>query len=279
MPIAILPRFSTASTDASISLPSWPACCAPPPLHHHVQPPSFGWLRFVANQEYLCVRCGANVNALDQDGDTPLDCALASNAVGVADYLRSHGAITRADLNAQVSGGVQVVENNKVESVDSTKWKQASTPTLDFVGSTAGEVAIDSSKNVTAELTQRIESLEASLREVLLKLETLEARQIVSSTSDNSQGDRENFAQTLPEILAWLATQDRVSLAVLRDHLLPLDLLPSAVIDEINERALDLTGETAFEENGEDFISVAREILAQVLGNKTPTSNQELIPN
>lgn len=72
--------------------------------------------------------------------------------------------------------------------------------------------------------------------------------------------------QTLPQVLAWLATQDRVSVATLRSHLLPLDLLPGAVIDEINDRALAATGDPALEE-ANDEILVAQAILAEVLSN------------
>lgn len=72
--------------------------------------------------------------------------------------------------------------------------------------------------------------------------------------------------QTLPEVLVWLAAQNRIFSTELRMRLLPLDLLPSAVINEINERALDLVGELALEEAGEELV-VANEILDQVLAN------------
>lgn len=64
--------------------------------------------------------------------------------------------------------------------------------------------------------------------------------------------------------LAWLVEQDAISLSDLRIRLLPLDLLPSAVINDINERAIDLTGEPALEENG-DSVIVYREVLLQVI--------------
>jgi len=53
-------------------------------------------------------------------------------------------------------------------------------------------------------------------------------------------------------------------MAVLRLKLLPLDLMPSAVIDDINERAYDLAGEAALEEAG-DAVAVQRGVLLQVL--------------
>lgn len=70
--------------------------------------------------------------------------------------------------------------------------------------------------------------------------------------------------QTLFDVLTWLATQISVTTATLRMQLLPLDMLPSAVIDDINERAYDLTGEAALDDSG-DSVTVHREVLLQVL--------------
>lgn len=70
--------------------------------------------------------------------------------------------------------------------------------------------------------------------------------------------------ETLEQIVAWLTTQETVALPELRTRLLPLDLLPGAVIDDLNERALELTGDLALEEDGEKFI-IVREVLAQVV--------------
>ncbi|MBP9174099.1 MAG: DUF1566 domain-containing protein [Rhizobiales bacterium] len=63
---------------------------------------------------------------------------------------------------------------------------------------------------------------------------------------------------------AWLFEQDFIPLAELRIRLLPLDLLPSAVINDINERAIDLTGDLALLEDGDNVI-VQREVLMQVI--------------
>lgn len=79
----------------------------------------------------------------------------------------------------------------------------------------------------------------------------------------------ENIASTvasLSQVLAWLVTQERVSLAALRSQLLPLDQFPGAFIDELNERALDLTGDIALEESGEEII-IAKEVLFEVIAN------------
>ena len=70
--------------------------------------------------------------------------------------------------------------------------------------------------------------------------------------------------QTLIQIVVWLATLDMVTVPDLRARLLPLDLLPGAVIDDLNERALDLTGDLALEEDGEKII-VDREVMARVV--------------
>lgn len=70
--------------------------------------------------------------------------------------------------------------------------------------------------------------------------------------------------QALAQIVAWLATLEMVTISDLRTRLLPLDLLPGAVIDDLNERALDLTGDLALEEDGENFI-IVREVLARVV--------------
>ena len=71
-------------------------------------------------------------------------------------------------------------------------------------------------------------------------------------------------SQTLLEVLAWLCTQNQVPVALLRQKLLPLDLMPSAVIDDINERAFDVAGEAALDE-AEDAVTVQRGVLLQVL--------------
>lgn len=62
----------------------------------------------------------------------------------------------------------------------------------------------------------------------------------------------------------WTSTKEILTLDELRSYLLPLDLLPSAVIDDINERALDLTGEPALVEEADNVI-VQREVLLQVI--------------
>jgi hypothetical protein len=136
----------------------------------------------------------------------------------------------------------------------------------------AAEESIARSPDMAAML-QRIEMLEAGLSEALRKLDALQAiaptpaPAPTATTPAETPTRKTSPAQTLPDILAWLATQEQVSLAVLRLHLLPLDLLPSAVIDELNEQALDLVGDVAFEEVGEEIV-IAREVLFEVLAKQ-----------
>lgn len=66
------------------------------------------------------------------------------------------------------------------------------------------------------------------------------------------------------DVAKWLTNRSTITLRELRSILLPLDLFPGAVIDDINERAYDLTCEAALEEAG-DVVSVQRGVLLQVL--------------
>jgi len=78
---------------------------------------------------------------------------------------------------------------------------------------------------------------------------------------DPVEAEADNAIKT---VVTWLARQDRVTMAALRELLLPLDLLPNAVINELNELALDLTGEMALEESGDEIL-VSRSTLDEVL--------------
>lgn len=60
---------------------------------------------------------------------------------------------------------------------------------------------------------------------------------------------------------------ETISLTGLRTLVLPLGLMPNAVIDDINERALDLLGEPALKES-EDEIIVFRDVLAEVVAQR-----------
>ena len=112
-----------------------------------------------------------------------------------------------------------------------------------------------------ASVLKRIDSLERTLAEVSRKLDAIQSGYRLTT------GEVSNIvvpSQTLPEVLAWLCTQASAPMTDLRLKLLPLDLMPSAVIDDINERAYDLAGEAALEEAGDDVV-VKRRVLLQVL--------------
>jgi hypothetical protein len=105
----------------------------------------------------------------------------------------------------------------------------------------------------------------AELRQMIVK--ALSSSQSISQTIPPQTTHLESIPHRLNSMasfLAWLVDQEVVSLSNLRTRLLPLDLFPSAVIDDINERALDLTGEITLEEEGDNVI-VRREVLLQVV--------------
>jgi hypothetical protein len=106
-----------------------------------------------------------------------------------------------------------------------------------------------------AELAARMQLLEKSLQEALGRLNAPPTAPPQPAAAPT---------QTLPEVLAWLCTQNSVPVAVLRQKLLPLGLLPSAVLDEVNERAFDVAGEPALDEMA-DTVTVQRQVLLQVL--------------
>lgn len=112
-------------------------------------------------------------------------------------------------------------------------------------------------------ILHRLELLETGLSDVLFRLAKLEAAppELIKNT--------ENIALTvtsLSQVLAWLVTQERVPIAGLRERLLPLDQFPGAFIDEINEKALDLVGDLALEEFGDEVI-VTKDVCFKVIEN------------
>lgn len=112
-------------------------------------------------------------------------------------------------------------------------------------------------KNPTAFLPEL-----AELRSLVFENNVAAHSQTLSSDGSSLPGDTPSLAK----VAKWLLGQESVTVIALRAYLLPLDLLPSAVIDELNERALDLTGEVAFDEVGDEIL-VVQEILAAVLAD------------
>ncbi|MDP3422484.1 MAG: hypothetical protein Q8S32_01845 [Burkholderiaceae bacterium] len=121
-----------------------------------------------------------------------------------------------------------------------------------LAGAETSHSAPEASAN-QAELATRMQLLEKSLQEALSRLNAPATPPPAAAPT-----------QTLPEILAWLCTQISVPVAVLRQKLLPLGLMPSAVMDEVNERAFDVAGEPALEETANN-VNVQRGVLLQVL--------------
>lgn len=122
-------------------------------------------------------------------------------------------------------------------------------------------------------LSQRIETLEHNLMLALEQIEQLQ-RQLSQAAAPNLPTPPREVPPTtasdpLLDILKWLATQERVALSEFRRRLLPLDLLTGAVIEDVNERALDVKGEIALEEDGDDIV-VMQDVLAAVLVAWTP---------
>ena len=100
----------------------------------------------------------------------------------------------------------------------------------------------------------------AELRQTLHPslLSSISTTTAVPQRTANSEPVSTKF-DSMEALSAWLVEQDFIPLSELRTH-----LLPNAFIDEINERALDLTGEPALIEDS-DNVAVQREILMQVI--------------
>ncbi len=104
--------------------------------------------------------------------------------------------------------------------------------------------------------------------------ELAELRLLIDSNSSGAhspaaQAEQVSLSDNAPplaKIANWFRNRESVTLLDLRAYLLPLDLLPNAVIDELNKRALDVAGDVALDEVGDEIV-VAQDILAAVLAD------------
>lgn len=86
---------------------------------------------------------------------------------------------------------------------------------------------------------------------------------IANKSTQNMDENEVEGLTSIKEILVWLSSKSVVTLTEMRNVLLPLDLFPGAVIDDINEKALNETGEVALIENGSEIV-INQEVLQQV---------------
>ena len=121
-------------------------------------------------------------------------------------------------------------------------------------------------RNITqfqAQTSSRLDNIEQELSNL---------RKLISDNSQKNGQTAEIISTQAPllerptqqNFASWISEQSSVALSDLRARLLPLDLLPNAVIDEINEIALNQVGEVALSEDG-DTVYVRRAVLAQAI--------------
>lgn len=156
----------------------------------------------------------------------------------------------------------------------SFRCTQQETRSFILIDATVNEIQASENAIEITEILQRVVLMEKNMGDMRQTLNALQAVPMLSTVKVISRKPPEN---TLREVVAWLATQDRIAVSTLRIHLLPLDLLPTVMIDNLNEQALDLTGEMALEERADDIL-VKREILHEILANWVayPVLNMEL---
>lgn len=112
-------------------------------------------------------------------------------------------------------------------------------------------------------LLNRIDDLESMLLKALSRIEILEQDE---SAPRIAALNAEQFTQeSFDDVMDWLLEQKSVELAQLRARLLPLNFLVESVIADLNEKALDQTGDLALEDDGKQVV-VNRSILQKVLG-------------
>ncbi|MGV0985498.1 MAG: hypothetical protein ACOYB2_13180 [Limnohabitans sp.] len=85
------------------------------------------------------------------------------------------------------------------------------------------------------------------------------------SSSVASKNTNASF-NSIADIYTWIASCESISKADLRRNLLPLGLLVSAVVEELNEKALGVSGDFAMLEEGDKF-EVNRNIMILIIDN------------
>jgi len=184
------------------------------------------------------------------------------------DYLDDHHQIL---LVHSIEGGsnANIGANKELQNISNRP-----SPPDEIISSAIDSTNIASPVVLLRNMTERFDQLEARFEEMTNRIELL-AKSLTSPQSrfaidvlPLAQTGRIDVAlpveTTYLEFLYWLVEQQGIAFSDLRTRLLPLDLLPGAVINDINERALDLTGEAALEEDGVTVI-VHREVLLQII--------------
>ena len=124
-----------------------------------------------------------------------------------------------------------------------------------------GEIAKKNAED-WGSLLSKFDNLEATLLKALSRIEILEQKESVPrlATLNIEQVTQESFV----DVMDWLLESESVTFEQLRARLLPLNLLIGSVIADLNEKALDQTGDLALEDDGKQIV-VNRSILQQVL--------------
>lgn len=111
-------------------------------------------------------------------------------------------------------------------------------------------------------LISRVDALEGTLLKVFSRIEILEQK--VSMPPLASLNPEQLPQESFGDVMDWLLENESVTFVQLRARLLPLNLLIGSVIADLNEKALDQTGDLALEDDGKQIV-VNRSILQQVL--------------
>ncbi len=226
----------------------------------------FPWL---ANEDDIfsttCVWSSSTATAMDiftvyayhPNDDSIADC--------FDNYLDDHHQIL---LMRSIAGGSNAVMGANIEQQNITQG--LSSPD-EIIGSAIDDASISATVvvllNMVERFEARFEAMESRI-ELLTNLLAFPQSKFAVDAPPHTKAGRIDVGipvdATYLEFLYWLVEQQSIAYSDLRTRLLPLDLLPGAVINDINERALDLTGEPALEEDGDTMI-VRQEVLLQVI--------------